>query len=96
MARPKKTITPIVQPLVKVAGDKHIFETFEEEDKLPTLKAVGLVKVHENSRDYVSFTIHTKGDKIVKLEVSEPNLRSIAIEQAKIEFVNGFMNDEGL
>lgn len=93
MARPKKTI---IQPLVKVQGENHIFETFEQENTLPEMKAVGLVKVHPNSRDFVSYTLYIKGDKVTKIEVSEPNLRSIAVEQAKIEFVNGFMNEEGM
>jgi hypothetical protein len=66
-------------------------------DKVPTFKAVALVRIPEASsyEAYVSVVLTIKGNEVVDIKSSEPNLKSIAMEQAKIDFVKTFYdNDE--
>jgi hypothetical protein len=66
------------------------------EAPVPTFKAVALVKIPDapSSEGYVAVTVTIKGSEIINIESSEPNLKNIAIEQAKINFVKTFLSDE--
>ena len=87
--------TPLVQPIIKIEGHQHPFEAMDESGELPMLKSVGFARVGE-TKDFVSYVITSKGREIISLEVSEPNLKAIAIDGAKVSFVETFMNDDGL
>lgn len=63
----------------------------EDIEALPELTAVGIYKVPD-SPYYVSFKIKSKGGLVTHLKVEEPNIRQVAEESAKIDFVNEFMN----
>jgi pheromone shutdown protein TraB len=86
----------IVKPIISVAGETHPLESILAKDtsKLPEIKSVGYMRVSANSNSWVSYTITSKGDKIISIEVDEPNLRQIAEESAKISFVNSFSDQE--
>ncbi len=90
----KKSKETVIKPSIQVAGDKHVFETlFEgEADNLPEIRSVGFMKVSPNSKDYVSYVITTKGTDVISIEVDEPNLKIIAEESAKTNFVNLFID----
>lgn len=75
-----------IQPLVRVKGEKHIFEQLFEQGKLPELKAVGYIQAKPGN-NWVSYTMTIRGREIIKMEVAEPDLREIAEETAKINFV---------
>lgn len=90
MPRPKKTMQ--IEPTIEVKGTPHLFLDMPEED-LPEIKTVGIARVAPLSKDFVSVVITTKGDKVLKMEVSEPNLKAIAIDEAKISFVETFLNE---
>jgi hypothetical protein len=64
--------------------------------KIPTFKAVALVRIPDapSSEAYVSVILTIKGNEVVDIRSSEPNLKSIAMEQAKIDFVRTFYDDE--
>jgi hypothetical protein len=51
---------------------------------MPELKAVGYAKT---AKGWVSYTLTTKGKEVLSIEVSDPDQRQIAEEQAKIAFV---------
>lgn len=92
MARPRKE-TGLVQPLIRVEGEKHALETLLEGDPndLPVLKSIGYAPLGK-SNQWVSYVITTKGKEVLSIEISEPDLRAIAEESSKINFVNQFMN----
>lgn len=83
----------IIQPIIRSNGELHIFETMDE---LPELTSVGYCKASEGRNSWVSYTMTTKGDKVIKIECDEPNLKEIAEESAKIAFVSNFIDSEVL
>jgi hypothetical protein len=62
----------------------------------PKYKAVALVKIPgaKQGETHCSVILTVEGSTITNIETSEPNLKSIAMEQAKINFVKTFMSDE--
>lgn len=89
----KKLTDSIIQPLIRVEGEQHVFEKIFDEtpEKLPTLKSIGYSNI-EGTNTWVSYVLTTKGKDVLSIEVDEPNLRAIAEESSKINFVNHFMN----
>lgn len=87
---------PVVKPLIKANGEAHVFEDLEKEGSLPILLSVGMAKTSPNSNTYVSYLIRSQGDKVLSVEVSEPNLKAIALDEAKVSFVHEFMNEDGI
>ena len=87
---------PYISPIIRFDGDKHDLEKLDLEDpeSMPELKAVGYMKIGEKNHSWVSYTITTKGREVVSLEVSEPDMREIAEESAKIAFVQNFTDQE--
>lgn len=83
----------IIQPLIRSNNEPHIFETMKE---LPELVSVGYCKASDERNSWVSYKMTTKGNKIIKIECDEPNLRQIAEESAKISFVSSFVDEEAL
>lgn len=102
MARPKKTEAATEQseaficPSIRVDGEKHILEQIFEEspEKMPEMKAVGYCRVGDMRHNWVSFTATIKGNKVLKLEVGEPDMRDIADEMTKIAFVQTFSDQD--
>lgn len=93
-SNPMEAMPQLIQPLVREAGVKHILEEILEEtpEDLPTIKSVGYAKVGSN---WVSYVVTSKGRQVLAIEVSDPDMRQIAEEQAKISFVELF-TDQGL
>ena len=82
----------IVETGIKITGSSpHVFEDLTKVDSEIPFTAVGMVKV-PGARTYVSYTLTCLGKNIVKVEVGEPNLKLIVEDEAKISFVNNFMN----
>lgn len=95
MAKPSKSKKQsIVQPLIKMEGEKHLFEELEEANELPIIKSIGYMRVAPNSRDYVSYTITSRGHEVLSIEVSEPNARLIAVDDAKLAFMTVFEDSD--
>lgn len=94
-AEPVKAVKQIVEPTVKFVGDskKHALQLLFEGEDVPVIKSVGTVGV-PNTNTWISFVLHSQGDKVIKIEAEEPNLRAIAEESAKISFVDTFMSVE--
>lgn len=92
---PKNEKEPYIKPIINVAGETHVFEDLDKLKEMPELKAVGYARVG-NTRDFVSYVITTKGREVVGIEVSEPNMRAIALESSKGDFVKLFMLDEAV
>jgi hypothetical protein len=86
----------IIKPGIKVKGETHLFEDMEKDGELPVLVSVGMAKVHPNSKDWVSYKIKSRGKEILAVEVSEPDQKLIALDCAKVEFVNAFQMDDGI
>ncbi len=81
-------IIPEIFATNQVTGEveKHIFQELFEENELPTIRTIGLVRVNPNSKDWVALTIEIKGDRVITMEVSEPNMKLIAMDDAKMRF----------
>lgn len=99
MARPKlnplsniKEAKPLIQPLIRAEGEKHVLEEIFEGDpaQMPTLKSIGYACI-PGTTSWVSYVIETKGREVISITVDEPNHRSIAEESSKINFVNALM-----
>lgn len=84
----------IIKPLIKMEGETHLFEELEAADELPVIKSIGYCRVAPNSRDYVSYTIVSRGREVLSIEVSEPNARLIAVDDAKLAFMTVFEDSD--
>lgn len=105
MARPKKLKIPdaspepkasdVVSPLIRSNGESHILEDLFDGpvEEMPLIKSVGYSKLGGRS-GWISYTITTRGREVVSIEVSEPDLKDIAEETAKIAFVQAFIDKE--
>ncbi len=88
MAKPRNKPKAIVTAVLP--GAPHPFKGLEAEGKLPVLKSIGYVRKAPGSRDYVSYVITSQGAEVLGIECSEPNLKPIASDEAKINFVTLF------
>lgn len=94
MAKSKQTKpTNIIQPLIRVEGEQHPLEKLFEGDPLdlPELRSIGYTNLGTGNQ-WVSYVITTKGKEVISIEISEPDLRAIAEEGSKINFVNCFVD----
>lgn len=93
----KKQLEELVQPVVVFNGEKeHALKALFRADKAPVLKSIGFGTVPgiEGHGRFVSYVITSQGDKILNIEVTQPNLKAIAVDDAKISFVTVFEGDE--
>lgn len=88
----KKEVKSILVPSIQIEGHVNAFIPYFEE-KQPTLRAVGFTGI-PGTKDFVAYMVYIKGDKVEKIVIEEPNMRQIAEETAKINFVNEFIKDE--
>lgn len=80
-----------VTPIITVAdAPPHPLNELLNSSECPELKAVSVVHL-PGTNLYVSIAITYKGNQILRMDVGEPNLRSIAEDEAKIEFTQAFM-----
>lgn len=84
----------IISPIIHVDGDTHPLFDLEAQNEMPILKSVGFAKVSPTSREYISYVMTTRGRKVLNIEVSEPNLKDISIDEAKTAFVTTFLNED--
>ena len=61
---------------------------------MPTLTSIGYGPLGPDDQ-WVSYVIQSRGKEILSIEVAEPNVRAIAEESSKINFVERFV-DRGL
>jgi hypothetical protein len=79
-------------PLVQPSGDeKPLLTEMIEEKEAPILKSVGFGQLAPGNF-WVSYLITTQGDKVLSIQVSDPDLRQIAEDSAKIAFVTELMD----
>lgn len=88
-----KTNAPKITKSMQVIGEskESAFEKLFNAENPPEIKSVGTVHV-PGTNTHISFVMTTKGKEIISIDVDEPNLRAIAEETSKINFVNLFMN----
>lgn len=80
----------------EISTDEKPYElrsTFDAKD-LPEMRAVGVVKIEDRVSGYMPVILTIRGEKVVKVEMEEPNLHEIAVNMAKINFVHLFMGPE--
>lgn len=89
----KPAVDNIVQPIIREEGVPHVLESMFNKDPngMPTLKSIGYAKI-DGTNSYVSYVLTTKGREVLCIEVAEPDMRAIAEESTKINFVEQFMN----
>ena len=95
----KKSLKDLINPAIRIEDNEHPLEIVYDNGKdLPIFKAIGFVrtpiKVKGQGNTYFSYTITFQGDKILSIDVEEPNLRGIAEEAAKISFVTTFTDQD--
>ncbi len=94
MAKPQASNSSIIKPLIRVEGVPHILEEKFKTGDLPEMKCVGYMKLGDGQNSWISYTATIKGDKVISIEVDEPNMRAIAEESAKIAFVTSFIDQD--
>jgi len=99
--KPSDKAPQIIFPDVRVAGENHPLEDMWIDGNFPELKAVGCcpMKCGENAAGnpimrWMSYTMTTKGPNVTKIEISEPDIKAIAEETAKIAFVTHFIDQD--
>lgn len=81
-----------IEPTLNFENHNNEFITHVKEEQ-PELTAVGYARI-PGTNNYAAYVIKFQGDKIIKMVVDEPNLKNIAEESAKIQFVNEFVRNE--
>lgn len=98
MAKPKKqeeTNQVAIERVIRSAEDAvHPLDKLINSEDAPEIRSVGFMRISEASNTWISYVMITKGNKVIKVEVDEPNLRVIAEESAKIQFVQLFIDQE--
>lgn len=91
-----KETKSVIKPLVKVGNEKHQLESLFDGDPelLPEIKSIGYAKISNKIAGWVSYVITTKGKEVISVEVSEPDMRDIAEEMSKLNFVQNFIDHE--
>ncbi len=85
-----ETKTTIVKPVLRFNNEPHALESALKAKDAPEIKSVGIVRLDNG---WVSCMITTKGEKVISIEPGEPNMKKIAIDEAKVTFVDNFMSD---
>lgn len=63
----------------------------EAKSDLPVIKSIGMHKVADNM--WTVLTVYSQGESVVKVEMSEPNLREIAISELKIAVMKKLIDE---
>lgn len=79
----------VIKPIIE--SQEHILEKLIKTGEDPVLTSVGIAKV---AGGWISFVLKSRGLEIVSCEVSDPDMKLIAYDAAKIEFVNRYLGDE--
>lgn len=87
----QKKLSDVIHESIKVEGSskEHALKTLFNDDEAPEITSIGYMKIPGSNR-YISYVITSQGKEILKIEVSEPDFRAIAEDEAKINFVNCF------
>lgn len=93
MSEVKKEKKKIVKPIIVNNNQPHVLEDKDNKD-MPILKSIGFGKINPESNLYVSYIITSQGDQVLSIEVSDEDMKVIAMDEAKINFVNTFMDGE--
>lgn len=96
MFKKNKASSNIVEPSIRVNDEKHILEDLMDGpfEDCPELTSIGFCRIGKTTNNWISYRITTKGDKVLKIEAEEPNMRAVAEEAAKISFVESFVDKE--
>ncbi len=88
----KSEAQSIVKPLIQEGDKKHALESLFEggSEGLPLLKSVGFGQVEVGK--WISYVITSRGKEILSIEVSEPDQRPIAEDNAKTAFVTQLLD----
>ncbi len=90
-----ETLPIVVKPLVQGEKKHLLAQLFEgNSPELPILKSVGFGRIEANG-SWISYVIRSRGKEIISIEVSDPDQRSIAEDNAKTSFVTELV-DQGL
>lgn len=86
-------VMPVIRPCAIVKGaEDHVMNDMIE--KGSAFNLVGICRV-PGRNEWFSVTASLKGLSIESLDVGLPNLHLIALDEAKIAFVDKFMNNLG-
>lgn len=85
----------IVKPLIRDRDKKHALEVMFEgkPERLPVLTSIGFAPIGPGNA-WVNYVMKSRGKEIIEVEVSEPNLRQIAEDGAKVDFTLNFLDQE--
>ena len=90
---PAKKMSSIVKPLIRDGNHQHALEKLFDGPEVPMLKSIGYASLGPGEQ-WVSYVITSRGRDIISIEVAEPNMRAIAEEASKINFVNELVDRE--
>lgn len=93
MPRPTKKTQSVIKPSVRIDGAPHVMETLETEGSLPTLRSIGFAPLGPGNQ-WVSYVMTSRGNEVISVEVDEPNMRQVAEESAKTNFVQLLMDKD--
>lgn len=80
-----------MEPALRFNGEKNPAEVAILESKeAPIVKSIGVMKTKEG---YISFILTSQGGEVLKVEPGQPNLKGVAIGEAKINFEDTFLNE---
>ncbi len=87
----KESVSELVVPLTPIEGERHLLAELIEGDEPPIIKAVGFGPLAPGN-NWVSYKLVTQGNRVLSIQVTEPDARQVAEDSAKIDFVTEFMD----
>ncbi len=94
---PMKAKAKIVTSIGGTPGENHFLEDLINGpvEEMPILKSIGFFNmIPSRAHQYVHYIIHTQGDKVLKIEAGEPNMRGIASDASKMDWMQLFDSEE--
>lgn len=97
MVKTKAKASDVIEEIMTFDGDskEHPLKTLFDgsPESWPTLFSVGYAQLPDSNK-FVSYVITFKGKEMIKMQVSQPDFRQVAEDEAKINFVNKFMSGQ--
>ncbi len=79
--------TEIIKPILRFNEEVNPLETLWNNDNPPVITSVGIFK---SPTGWVSCVVKTKGTEVIEVNPGQPNMRGVAIGEAKFSFEDCF------
>lgn len=76
-----------IKPIISIAGHTNDLVQLYESGDMPEMTAIGYHRISALKNEFISYVVKFRGKEVLSIEVSEPNLYQIAVDESKINFM---------